>query len=715
MLLTLLLACAGGGPSSPAPDDATPECGEGELFDGEICVPEACGMAPWGDVEGTVYVDASAAAGGDGSPDAPLSDLPTAVAASTETDIIVLAAGTYPVNLAVEKRSLDLRGRCTELVVLDGSVVSPKKPTLSFNDERPGRQDLLRLQGLTVSGGGVGVFTGGGEVDLDDIVVQQGQGYNLAITNSDGQLDDVRLLDVQTSGGVNDDAGWGLFVAGNSTVEARRLYLRGGVERGIQVYDRADLLLEDSTLDAFNPDGQHGTVMQVSYASATLHDVALTDSTGWGIEVYDGTLDFEGVAITGQRGLGRSAFYPALGAYDGAVITGSGLRIEDSAGGVMSGTGSTIELQQVAMMDSDRDSVGAGLWAWGGRLVVEDVETERTHGTSFASVFGGELVVRRGLVAGVDPGGIEVDGTVLESAGTGLTLVDESTAELTDVVLSGIEGAGILLHGQESGTSRLTLVDVEIADIETHWQTRGAAGIYAQQGTVSADGLVVRDIAGPGLVLQGTDDGAATSLSCTDCDISGVRQAGVIAVGQAPGTQVAIDGCSIQDVAVDDGSGLSIGMLFTETSQPPTVTVRDCEVSGTAHGALFVVGNGAVDVQDSTLHAGSGATYGGLQVHGNAVYATGGIGPWDGATGLRLTGNQLVPGSGDTVLLHDASATLQDNDWGGTDGVLRQQHCDEALPVEGGDEAPRFDDCPGWDHLVLEIDTMPTDTPPVEL
>ncbi|MDP6931928.1 MAG: hypothetical protein QGG40_03390 [Myxococcota bacterium] len=67
LLLALLLTACG-----TDPEPLT--CAEGELLDGDACVPEACGTGTWGDLEtdgDTIYVDASAEDGGDGSMDRP--------------------------------------------------------------------------------------------------------------------------------------------------------------------------------------------------------------------------------------------------------------------------------------------------------------------------------------------------------------------------------------------------------------------------------------------------------------------------------------------------------------------------------------------------------------------------------------------------------------------------------------------------------------------
>jgi len=47
--------------------EATPGCPEGQVADGDVCVPEGCGVGTWGDlsVDGdTVYVNLTARRGG---------------------------------------------------------------------------------------------------------------------------------------------------------------------------------------------------------------------------------------------------------------------------------------------------------------------------------------------------------------------------------------------------------------------------------------------------------------------------------------------------------------------------------------------------------------------------------------------------------------------------------------------------------------------------
>ena len=118
-LALLLVACG-----EPPPTFLT--CAEGELLDGDACVPEACGTGTWGNLEtddDTVYVDGSAEAGGDGSMDRPFTVIQEGLDAQEERAMVAVAAGTYVENLTMdsEHSGVHLAGRCRELVTIDGS------------------------------------------------------------------------------------------------------------------------------------------------------------------------------------------------------------------------------------------------------------------------------------------------------------------------------------------------------------------------------------------------------------------------------------------------------------------------------------------------------------------------------------------------------------------------------------------------------------------
>ena len=118
LLLALLLSACG--------TDTPLTCAEGELLDGEQCVPDACGTGTWGDLEtggDTLYVDASAEDGGDGSMESPFTVIQEGLDAQGRKGMVAVAAGTYVENLKVhgDHSGMHLAGRCMELVTIDAS------------------------------------------------------------------------------------------------------------------------------------------------------------------------------------------------------------------------------------------------------------------------------------------------------------------------------------------------------------------------------------------------------------------------------------------------------------------------------------------------------------------------------------------------------------------------------------------------------------------
>lgn len=200
-MLLLLLACSP--PPSTPPDDSPDLCADGELRDGEVCVPAACGLGPWGDVavdDATVYVDAGAAEGGDGSAAAPFPRVRDGLdlAASRGGAVVALAAGTYVENLRYgsEIDGVQLRGRCAELVILDGSG-SEDEAALEVEPEDARTPDLA-ISGLTVTGGYAGLRLARTRAHLADLVLDRNHFVGLlAYESAEVVLEDSDVRDTQ--------------------------------------------------------------------------------------------------------------------------------------------------------------------------------------------------------------------------------------------------------------------------------------------------------------------------------------------------------------------------------------------------------------------------------------------------------------------------------------------------------------------------------------
>ncbi|MDP6935552.1 MAG: hypothetical protein QGG40_21715, partial [Myxococcota bacterium] len=149
LLLALLLSACG--------TDTPLTCAEGELLDGDACVPEACGTGTWGDLEtdgDTIYVDGSAEEGGDGSKESPFTVIQEGLDAQGEDGMVAVAAGTYVENLEVtsDHSGVHLAGRCRELVTVDGSrATEAYGERLGIYFKKMGKAAKWTASGLTVS------------------------------------------------------------------------------------------------------------------------------------------------------------------------------------------------------------------------------------------------------------------------------------------------------------------------------------------------------------------------------------------------------------------------------------------------------------------------------------------------------------------------------------------------------------------------------------
>ncbi|MCB9778787.1 MAG: hypothetical protein H6742_09510 [Alphaproteobacteria bacterium] len=719
MILALLMAC-----TSPDAGGSSPATGT-----------DPCGSGTWGNLSGTLFVDASAASGGDGSQDAPFATIGDAVEVAGGSDVIVIAAGTYRETLSLGDRDLTLAGRCADRVTIDGKD-APELPVIAFNAPLDGETaegaepgtGTLDLSGLTLTGGDVrGLVVGGGTLQARDLLVRDIYGQGIWLERATATLEDVRIED---GGALEWNSGGGLAVSEGSQVTARRLSItrQQGLAIGAGGADTV-LELEDSEIVETAPaeDLRSAALFAVD-ATVRLRDVRVADShVMFGILAqWDAVVEVDGLTMQGIVGweCPDGGCTPALASglmisfggeeEHGGRITGSGVRITDSDNGIWS-----LDRGEIALTDVYVADLGAGMGLGGliagrgGRIEASELVVERARGSALMAGWGGEIVLTDAEILDTQSGysDVPLEGADIELFGVQAVVSGNGLLRLDRVRLAGVDGVGIDAQADETGTPTVELTDVTIEDVGLAGGIRTALGLVFREGTLDAERLTVRDVAGPGISVVSWSDQPA-SLHCTDCLIEDVALAGVLVGGRDAERPVTLDGCSISGVAPDPASGLSAGLLTTNVSGPPSLQVTGCEIGDTQHGALVVSGEGAIQVHDSTLHGGSGATLGGgLDVHGNAVYATG-IGPWDGSAGLLIEGSDLVPGAGETVLLHAASATLQEVAWEG--GTLRQQRCEDVAPVVGADQAETFVDCPGTDLLVVDIDAVPIGMPPIE-
>ncbi|MCB9778785.1 MAG: hypothetical protein H6742_09500 [Alphaproteobacteria bacterium] len=718
MLLALLLACT----SSPPPASTGVDTG---------AVDDGCGPAPFGVVEGTLFVDQAADPGGDGSRDAPFQTVAEAVDAASGDDVVAIAEGTYAGWLQLADRDLTLAGRCAERVTVDGFTAweadTGLPAVIAFNQGSEGRgTGTLRLSGMTLTEGkGGGIVVEGGRLEARDLVVRGFREAGIRVATAEASLTDLRIEEARSEGATTP----GLQVLDGS-VEAAGLRVEGAIGGAVDVTGASGrLLLEDAELvDTQLDEFYRGTGLFLYSASAEVRRLFVSGAVNAGLAAsQEATLVFEDVEVEGVRppfetsGTCCPAVYAGftmgfVGADDlPATISGTGLTVRDSASAVGASEGGAIYLTDVDARDLGLDVGGGGLSVnTGGHIEIDGLTMERSKGAAIFANVGGSIRVTDGEIVDVQRGNLQYFGGVdLDLYGVG-ALVEGGELQLQDVAFRGLSGEGIhvadRVEEDARTSSRVWLQDVTIEEIASSPSGRSAAGIVVLGGEVEADGLVVRDAAGPGLVVSPWD-AASASATCTGCRFEEVEMAGAAVIGGEHGGTLALEDCVILGVAADPSANLSVGLMAAGASAPATLLAEGCTVDEVGVAAVVAQGEVAVTVRDSDLGGGSGATIaGGLDVHGNVVYATHTT-PWDGSRGLRVEASTLSPGAGDAVLLHDASMTLSGTTWDG--GTLRQQHCVDSAAVDGLAEAPEAVICPDRDVLIMDLSDSPFQFPPI--
>lgn len=541
LALSLLLA----GCPEPLPSGVAP-CADGEVLDGETCVPAACGTGTWGDVaphpEQTTFYVLAGAAEGDGTEGSPLPTISAAMEAATGVvgGKIVIGAGHYLERLSFSRAhdGLELQGRCTEMVTVDGEGLAAA--TLSVFASQ------VVVRSLTITGGRPGIIAGqvpgapGLVLRGNDLVIDDNGGYGVLATGSGVTLDlaESVIRDVEPTNDlspgrglgveqgarlfgvglvIEDVLGVGMQVAGvDSEAEVDGLTMRaigaqddGSLGRDLHVVDGGLLTLRDASL---GEPVEFGVVVEGGSSALDLTDATVACGPAWcGRAISGGALTATRVdwTLTDAPGLqvhGAFSFadltdvtlagpspWPLTVESGGALLT-TGLSVEDPAGyGVhVSGFGTLASL-------TDVDLARPGL---GGLVVLDGASVEADDLGVIEGGGPGMLAARDG---GLECTACQVDGAlfagVLAMDGGQVHLEGGSVrASLTDAVLG---GGGGLVGLDTSGTTTLQADDTTITGHPWAGVAYSGGGTWRLAGAiVEASGSVGE---GPGLLaLDGT-------------------------------------------------------------------------------------------------------------------------------------------------------------------------------------------------------------------
>ena len=261
------------------------------------CGPQSADPFGWmPDAPGTIYVDAAAAAGGNGTRKAPFAKIMAAVVkakAGGSGATVAVAAGSY-VGTVVVDGAVHLRGRCAAMVHLSGPI-----DKATFVVAGPG---VVLAEGLSIDGGLPGLLLQkGGKAQVVQTLVNGA--VNSGIVATEGSA--LTLTNVVVSAtkwnAVDGDGGQGIYVIGASKVSGKQLRVVANHDGGIVVvgagstFSATGLVVDGTSTTPKQPERGAGLVVG-SGATASVSGGRFVANTNSGI-----TTDSAGASVSLRR------------------------------------------------------------------------------------------------------------------------------------------------------------------------------------------------------------------------------------------------------------------------------------------------------------------------------------------------------------------------------------------------------------------------------
>lgn len=350
----------------PPPQMPPPRCGPGEaaFFGGSGCAPvgvacPAAGFDPL--VLADLYVDQSAAPGGDGSRLAPLVDLDRAIALLAQRGLerIAVARGDY-VFSGLSVSGAEIIGACAEHTRL---LLGPRSQIAA-----PSRLSQLTLVGLDRPASFALEVVSPGTLALESVVVEDVSGPSLGVGYSTVSLDRVALRGAQRGAlslnrahstlsavAISDLRGHAIQVFSGQTqisqLAIHRLRSDPAERRdavGVVGWD-AKVSIEDATISDLEGVAVYVTGSSLSLARAQIDDVRpvapplAVPTSGSGISVFSSTATISESSITRVRSSGITAYFASRLQVHRSILSDPG---PGSVAGVICAVGSRCTLKQ---------------------------------------------------------------------------------------------------------------------------------------------------------------------------------------------------------------------------------------------------------------------------------------------------------------------------------------------------------------------------------
>lgn len=539
MLLWLILACH----DHPEPEaERCSDCVVQEVLASRL---HACGTGTWGNLEAlspTIYVDAAADEGGDGSREAPFTTISDALDAEAEAGagVIAVAAGTYTetLNLGPSHDGVVLAGRCAALVILDATDGEGAGAAVVLNGRTAGMS--AAVSGFTIIGAaGGGMKLTKGIFQIEGLVFQDNAAWGLLLEDAGTVVDASNLTVVRTVDGAV------------------------GEPYGVAVWDGAEL-------------------------KAT--GLVLEDHEQYGLLVSDATLSGSDLSISGTvevEGALGAGLWLQKGA-DAAVSDAQWSNNRPSA--ILLGSSATLTLTDsdidgLASPDNDASYVGVSVFDASASLTRVNITHVQPYGLSAVA---SELNVDQVSITDIT--------SSTDKPGSGVTLYDHSELKGTDLAVGRGEFSGLYVNQSVATPDRVTLREITVPS-----GYEDAYGVLVEgAGSVAMDALMIVAVQGIGVVVREASE--ATLSDCSIQDLPAWEGGGAIGVELLSESSLVADNCEISYVT---GIGLilfegSSARLDTVTIQ--RIDAYDDELPGLGVAACVAADPGT-DPSPCTLEA----------------------------------------------------------------------------------------------------------------
>ncbi len=653
-------------------------CAEGWLEDDGACVPEACGVGTWGELpvdEATVYVDALADAGGDGSADAPLAGVQAGLdlAGSRGGGQVAVAAGTYAETLSfgTEHGGVQLAGRCQDLVILDASGASADAAGIALSTA----YGEASVSGVTVTGSSyTGILAGSGYLRLADLRVEDGSSFGIVVRRASSMAP----CSVEIEGAeVVETSAVAVLVYGAGTevtmrdvlVQDTRPDASGGGGYGIDVFSGAVLTAERCTLI---DNGSRGFVANGAGTEAVLMGSVVRGTSkesdgsgGFGVEVSEGAeLRVERCqlidnAIKGLQAVSEDTVVTVVDStvrgnfLDGGTEYGCGLDARDGAqlsvercvvdgNGVIGlsalGAGSEATLVDSQVLDTlpNAEGVGGvGVWAWdGAQIEVEGCVVDGNRSTGvLLNEFGTGGVVIDTVVSGTQCDGVG-------NLGHGVGVHEGAAVLMVGCEVVGNQDTGVLAWGE---ATRIVLQDTVVQDtLENEFVDTGTGEV--------------------GRYGYGLQAGGGAAVVAERCVVRGETAQGIVVYGR--GTELTLLGSmiSVSWYGEEDSYGIRVG-------DGATLIAEGSEVFGSISAGILIRDHHTRGILRDTVVQGSTADRSGQRGYGVVVEQGAAL----RASRCEVTGNRsvglLVSGESTVAVIQDSSITETSPSFGNKSSV----------------------------------------------